>query len=122
MKPEIKAALVAALESGEYKQGTGFLHEGDCFCLEGVLCDLAVKAGVAQWRLNYKNVWAISSVGADFWMYRSVPHDLVLWAGLEDLELQYQGERRYWYELNDGRGIVNPLTFPDLAKLIKEQM
>ena len=38
---------VAALESGEYKQGVGALRNSDDeFCCFGVACDLAVKAGV----------------------------------------------------------------------------
>jgi hypothetical protein len=37
---------VAALRSGEYKQGRRVLHHGDNFCCLGVGCDLAIKAGV----------------------------------------------------------------------------
>lgn len=48
--PEIAELWASALESGEYKQGEGFLHtkekNGDSFCCLGVLCDLAVKHGV----------------------------------------------------------------------------
>jgi len=53
MKPEIKAQWVAALRSGEYKQYRGVLTRTDdkgkpvAHCCLGVLCDLAVKAGVA---------------------------------------------------------------------------
>lgn len=52
MKPDIKAQWVAALRSGEYEQGKGVLREIDNdgtlggYCCLGVLCDLAVKAGV----------------------------------------------------------------------------
>lgn len=51
MNPEIKAQWVAALRSGEYKQGTGVLRETDesgetTYCCLGVLCELAVKAWV----------------------------------------------------------------------------
>ena len=34
---------VAALRSGEYKQGKGRLRQGDCFCCLGVACDLYQK-------------------------------------------------------------------------------
>lgn len=41
---------IKALRSGKYKQGRSFLHKhtknGDHYCCLGVLCDLAVKAGV----------------------------------------------------------------------------
>ena len=51
MNPEIKAQWVAALRSGEYEQGKWALHYVDengnaQFCCLGVLCDLAVKAGL----------------------------------------------------------------------------
>lgn len=40
MNQEIKAKWVAALRSGEYKQGEGRLRNGDKFCCLGVLCNL----------------------------------------------------------------------------------
>jgi hypothetical protein len=45
MDPNIKQQWVAALRSGEYKQGMGALNLGGKMCCLGVLCDLAVKAG-----------------------------------------------------------------------------
>ena len=50
MNKEVKQQWVAALRSGEYKQGKNALrrqYEGEDaeFCCLGVLCDLAVKAG-----------------------------------------------------------------------------
>jgi hypothetical protein len=55
LKPEIKEMWLKALRSGEYTQGQGHLHRIDetpseevhTFCCLGVLCDLAVKNGVA---------------------------------------------------------------------------
>jgi hypothetical protein len=46
MDPEKKGKWVAALRSGEYEQGTGSLNNGGKFCCLGVLCDLAIEAGV----------------------------------------------------------------------------
>jgi hypothetical protein len=40
MNPEVKARWVAALRSGEYKQGKGALRLNNKFCCLGVLCDL----------------------------------------------------------------------------------
>lgn len=53
MNAAIRDQWVAALESGEYKQGKGALaevgEEGKIrYCCLGVLCDLAVKAGVVE--------------------------------------------------------------------------
>lgn len=53
MQPQIKKEWIAALRSGDYKQGTGFLHTYDIFfkidnefCCLGVLCELAVQHGI----------------------------------------------------------------------------
>lgn len=42
MDPEIKAKWIAALRSGEYKQGTGRLYDDltGRFCCLGVLCEV----------------------------------------------------------------------------------
>lgn len=50
LKKRVKAQWLAALRSGDYGQGRGALRKraanGDKFCCLGVLCELAVKAGV----------------------------------------------------------------------------
>lgn len=47
MDQVIKANWVAELKSGRYKQGRLYLRTAnDEFCCLGVLCDMAVKAGV----------------------------------------------------------------------------
>jgi len=43
---EVRAAWVAALRSGRFNQGTDYLNNDGMFCCLGVLCDLAVEAGV----------------------------------------------------------------------------
>lgn len=47
---KIRQKWVAALRSGQYKQGTSNLvvrgKKADQFCCLGVLCDMAVRAGV----------------------------------------------------------------------------
>lgn len=43
LKPEIKAAWLTALRSGEYEQGRGALNRGGKFCCLGVLCDVMVN-------------------------------------------------------------------------------
>jgi hypothetical protein len=54
MNPEVKARWVAALRSGEYRQGFGRLRRpeiGDafCFCALGALIDLAAQEGKVTW-------------------------------------------------------------------------
>lgn len=49
LKPEIKELWCTALESKEYPQAIDGLKSDAGFCCLGVLGDLAVKAGVAEW-------------------------------------------------------------------------
>jgi len=50
MKREIKDRWVAALKSGTYQQGRGYLKQSDgynsAFCCLGVLCDLYLQDGL----------------------------------------------------------------------------
>lgn len=55
MNPEVKEAWCQALESGEYRQGEGYLRlvtpakgseRTPGYCCLGVLCELALKAGI----------------------------------------------------------------------------
>lgn len=50
MDAKVKSDWVAALRSGNYKQGKNVLHNvtANTYCCLGVLCDLAVGAGVVQ--------------------------------------------------------------------------
>jgi hypothetical protein len=41
MDAELKKRWVAALRSGEFKQGRGLLRDGDQYCCLGVLCSVA---------------------------------------------------------------------------------
>jgi hypothetical protein len=48
---EAEALLIAALRSGEYKQGMNCLREGGAFCCLGVASDLYAKAHPgAEWK------------------------------------------------------------------------
>lgn len=42
----LRTKWTTALRSGEYRQGTGKLRDGDAFCCLGVLCDVF---GQGQW-------------------------------------------------------------------------
>lgn len=41
MNAELKSKWIAALRSGDYKQGLGMLRSGDRFCCLGVYCEVA---------------------------------------------------------------------------------
>ena len=54
MNKDIKQKWVKALRSGEYKQGSRFLHYEDKFCCLGVLCDLMNISGPYAYRDIYE--------------------------------------------------------------------
>jgi len=110
MKPGIKTKWVAALRSGEYKQGTRQLLRGDgSFCCLGVLTDLAVKDGVGDWDHDYYPE-------ASF-----LPQRVVKWAGLDTRSpcvAPSWGTREALWSLNDS----SEHGFEELADLIEEQL
>jgi hypothetical protein len=86
MNQAIKTQWVAALRSGDYKQGQEALRTEDGFCCLGVLCDLAVKAGAAAWSkpreqwisgLHFQTVYKCDSEQG------VLPSSVSEWAGLE---------------------------------------
>lgn len=95
MDPEVKAAWTAALRSGDYKQCREQLHEADSdqYCCLGVLCDLAVKAGVLAPFQAVRNPYnravyygypdGDSEMGVNL---TSLPGIVQNWAGLSDVE------------------------------------
>lgn len=122
MNPDIKAQWVAALRSGEYKQGRDRLRRGDEFCCLGVLCHLAGVAGavepakvVAEYpkaRYYYvDNGYAEPSV---------LPGAVMSWAGLDDPNPSVAGLELSAY--NDGTDFVKPHSFGLIADLIEEHL
>lgn len=131
MDPTIKAQWVAALRSGEYRQGRHVLHNVDenTYCCLGVLCDLAVKAGVMS---PGRREWN-SSVGGDMEVYGvagdraaqgavTLPVEVITWAGLEDsnpaVYVEDEDGDEYLAELNDGY----EYSFEQLAALVEDQL
>lgn len=65
MNPDVKAQWIAALRSGDYKQGQGALRRREnTFCCLGVLMDLAVKANVVPEGKLWGNLYFYDS-GSD---------------------------------------------------------
>lgn len=133
MDKQVKAEWVKALRSGEYEQTQGKLHRTEAeekpgrdfppgYCCLGVLCDLAVKAGVIDAPRD-SGEGSEMYAGEDFFL----PADVQDWAGLpynpattardqEDYKLS---------ELNDGEACsgerFEPFTFEQIAQLIEDQ-
>lgn len=126
MNPEIKAQWVAALRSGDYAQTKGALHRlRDKFsvragyCCLGVLCDLAVKAGVTTEDAHGETAQGVgqSSFGWDH-SASYLPTEVVAWAGLYERNpvVSVGGQcREHLSDLNDDRGC----NFEEIADAIE---
>lgn len=123
LDPAVKADWVSALRSGEYSQAHGALQKGGGFCCLGVLCEVAVKAGIPL------EIGRACDCGDDDCDGVSVtyndsdayPPEVVQdWAGMNQLDpyvIDKEGDRRTLSALNDGGS-----TFAEIADLIEEQL
>jgi hypothetical protein len=91
MDQQIKSEWVAALRSGEYKQGVQLLRQGDYFCCLGVLCDLHRKAHQKEGEDDIINSWfptrnpEMDNVPCFSYRYEnttSLPEAVIEWCGL----------------------------------------
>ncbi len=117
MKEDIKRQWVAALRSGEFKQGIDFLNgrNGEYCCL-GVLCELAVRAGVVD-KTFHEGFGHTMFDDKD----ATLPHRVSTWAGLLDnndpSEVWIEAEDQTLTRLND-----SGVKFTDIADIIEEQL
>ena len=123
LKPEVKKQWVEALRSGEYKQGQAVLCKDDAFCCLGVLCDLAVKAGVIEppnvqgggYTIYYEGSAHFPGESVEDWAYQdsyAVAEFSEMWY------VDYAGGEAGLSHLNDNVG----LSFTELADLIEEHL
>lgn len=132
MDAGIKTQWLEALRSGEYQQGRGELATMDAngkktHCCLGVLCELAVKAGIVQ---KTDGTWNEGSLSFLFDNSNAVLPTLVKnWAGLLDHNpgiVGIQTPRGYkefsLAELNDGSKPyeLEPYNFTQIANIIEE--
>lgn len=121
MNPDVKAKWVAAMKSGERKQGTRFLHFKDEFCCLGVLCDLAAKEGKGEWiscgeGTNYAFRDELGEIEGHY-----LPESIVIWSGLKSKRgrLPHPINRQFSLDgLNDKTG----LSFKEIADIIEAQL
>ena len=135
MNSEIKATWVAALRSGEYEQGSSRLRNGNHFCCLGVLCDIAVKAGIGEWSHTIADgdefmiPTLLGSADDSDYFYKAegdVPtvgllsHTIIQWAGLEvnNPSVQLNNRKEALTCLNDILGF----DFKRIADIIEEQL
>lgn len=130
MNPEIKAQWLAALRSGEYKQGRHTLRVGtseaqpDQYCCLGVLCDLAQRQGVIPEPVYRDGDWIYGTHDEATWSV--LPRSVSEWAGLHnatpdegigDVWFGPKGHQKSLSSEND-RG----LSFTDIAAIIEEHL
>ena len=120
LNPEIKAKWAAALRSGVYQQIIGSLaNRTNGRCCLGVLCDLAVEAGIAR---------TLPVPGRSYISYVSVtdpsdhdsgllPSAVVRWAGLDRSNPIIRGLHENLSGLND-----HGLSFTDIANHIEREL
>lgn len=98
MKKSIKKKWVAALRSGDYKQGRGRLRrhtpEGDVFCCLGVLCNLHAQAhpDIAAQQTD-----AYSYMGQTGYLPIAVRE----WSGLDSTNIRFDGLSSDLATIND---------------------
>jgi hypothetical protein len=134
MNPEVRELLCTALESGEYIRGSGVLTQyyqdgTSCDCPLGVLCKLAVKAGVIRPGQFIKGMTDDGSGNLSYTVYygsrvpksRFLPQEVSEWAWLDpetgDILLVTDDGTSYVSTLND-----EGWTHRQVAQAIREQL
>ncbi len=112
MKKEIANAWIAALRSGEYRQGKGVLRRNNSFCCLGVLCELARKENIVKGSI---------SIGSDLYRYNDqvylIPEKVRKWADLRD-DTGERGKRKVSLAtLNDS----SKYSFKRIADVIEKE-
>lgn len=128
MDPEAKTQWIAALRSGNYQQGRHVLNSSDGLCCLGVLCDLAVKAGVTHWDAPGP---ITDSTGVVYDAVRRCDNEIGIlpapvqeWAGLETANpWLVVGDQPVCGHISMARANDDlRLSFPQLADLIEAQL
>jgi hypothetical protein len=87
MNPEIKAKWLAALRSGDYKQGYNQLTTVNgndvSYCCLGVLCDIAKSEGVVESKLSSRKTYLKYGKGQNS-DNAYLPKAVSAWAGLDE--------------------------------------
>jgi len=106
MNADVKALWVAALRSGDYTQAKRYLRPHDGHCCLGVLCEVAVTAGVY--------------VPAEWTEFALLPNEVRDWAGCGGLGaiVTIGTHREYLPEHND----IHEATFAQIADAIEAQL
>ena len=80
MFKDIKDKWVCALMSDDYKQGKGFLRNGDEFCCLGVLTDIYLKEHDLEWETSDTDQNYMAFDGS----FETLSQKVTDWSGLDD--------------------------------------
>jgi len=114
MNPEFKQKWVDALRSGEYKQGTGELHniEADTYCCLGVVCEVIKPKGWDGLCLT-----GLDRDGEFARLQNFLTQDVL------DLLNVTETQASILWQMNDGFVIVDqPKSFDEIATYIEENL
>lgn len=123
MNPEIKQKWITALRSGGYLQGKGGLRikgwpisKTEKFCCLGVLCEIAVKAGVIPAPVNDASLSFYKYGGEQ--IASTLPAEVIAWAGLPSGNpILPKRAHRTLAEMND-----SGVSFSEIADIIEENL
>lgn len=122
MDEAIKAQWTAALRSGDYPQGKNRLRSKEGFCCLGVLCDLAVKAGVVK--VDHRKYHPGLPDSPEYWLFgdkleeATLPREVRDWAGLpRNPDVEFAGREQPIAGVND-----EGVRFATIADLIDQQL
>ena len=116
---------VEALESGEYQQGFGYLHNRDSnlFCCLGVACDLAYKDGaVTKHEVDEDDSWTSPKWAVRYGspkLSTVLPYEVLNWLGVASANPYVKYDHGYieLTVLNDG----HECSFAEIAQLIRNE-
>lgn len=129
MNPQIKEEWIKRLRSGGIPQGTEYLAEGEKRCCLGVLCDIAVEAGVATRGIQMKHMGAYSAGPGHHPEIRLLPIKVSRWAGLSSVDpaicVRSHDDEDYDYEeavFSLAQANDAGYTFNQIADIIEEEL
>jgi len=117
MKKEVKDLWVEALKSGEYIQGHQYLNIDNSFCCLGVLCEVAIKSGLALEKTFGGGYYVY---GED--SYNMLPQKVMEWAGMRSRAGEFSSSSLYRHPKNSLWALndVQRYSFEQLAAVIEE--
>jgi hypothetical protein len=124
MNEDVKEKWIAALRSGEYPQTSGVLRDQTGYCCLGVLCEIAVKEGVASaWEPSPDNAWSFAYGKQDERDKSFLPPSVQRWAGV-DLPSPEVPVQIFDDEVGISLSALNDrgTSFEEIADLIEEYL